>query len=121
MDNRTLLTIISILQDLAYAVAFLLAVGAAYLTLKQPRVKQWLNDAGPLATGVVFVALSALLYQAVSPIVVNLFALPRGLTSTSRETGFTASAQCLRGVLMLAGLVGGAWLLVKGRPPGSEE
>lgn len=115
MDNRTLSTVISVLQNLAYTIIFLLAVGAAYLTLKQSRIKQWLSDMGLLVTGVVFVVLSALLYQAVTPVVASLFAFLQGLTSTSRETGFTASAQCLRGVLMLTGLVGGAWLLVKER------
>jgi hypothetical protein len=52
VDNRTFLAIISITQDLAYAVTFLLAAGAAYLALRQPRVKLRLDDAGPLVTKV---------------------------------------------------------------------
>ncbi len=48
MSILTLSTIISILQDLPYAVVFLLCAGVSYLTLQQPRVKQWLTDAGTL-------------------------------------------------------------------------
>jgi hypothetical protein len=121
VDNRTFLTIISITQDLAYAVTFLLAAGAAYLALRQPHVKLRLDDAGPLVTAVVFVTLATLLYQGVSPIVGHLFAFPRGLISTNPDTGFTSSVQCLRGILVLAGFVAGAWFLIKGRAPAPGE
>ena len=121
MSNFTLSTIISVLQDLTYAVVFLLCAGVSYLTLQQPRIKQWLTDAGTLVNVVLFIILAELLYQAASPIISDLFALPRGLISSTHNAGFTASARCLSGVLVLVGLAVGSWRLVKENEVHDEE
>ena len=115
MTDITFSTIIQILQHLTYAVVFLLSAGAAFLALRQTQVQKWLADAGPLVQIVLFIALSALLYQAVSPIIGNVFAFAFGLLEYNRTAGFTASSRCLSGVLVLAGLVVGSWQLSKGR------
>ena len=112
MSDLTLSTIISVLQNLTYTVVFLLCAGVSYLTLQQPRVKQWLTGAGTLVNVILFIILAGLLYQAASPIISDLFALPHGLISSTRGAGFTASARCLSGVLVLAGLAVGSWRLV---------
>jgi hypothetical protein len=111
MSNFTLSTIITILQHLTYAVVFLLCAGAAYATITQQRVQQWLGDASALVKVVLFLALSALLYQAISPIVSDFYAFPRGLINSTSTAGFTSSAQCLSGVLVLLGLAFGSWRL----------
>lgn len=121
MSDLTLSTIIIILQNLTYAVVFLLSAGAAFLTLRQPRVRQWLNDASSLVHIVFFLALAALLYQAISPIITDLFAFPRGLINSSRTTGYTSSTQCLSGVLVLIGLAAGSWRLSRERKSRDED
>jgi|GEM_PF-6067234 len=115
MSNLTLSTIITILQNLTYAVMFLLCAGVSYMTLQQPRVRQWLNGAGALVQVVLFLCVATLLYQATSPIISKVFAFAHGLTNSSRNAGFTASTQCLSGVLVLVGLVVGSWQLAKQR------
>lgn len=112
MSDQTISTIFSIMQDLSYTVVSLLCAAASYLTLQQPEVKQWLGEAGTLAKIVIFIALAKLLSLALTPIVSDLFALPRGLLG--RDSGFTSTIQCLGGVLVLGGLAVGSWLLAKG-------
>ena len=121
MSDLTLSTIITILQNLTHTIVFLLSAGAAYLTLNQPRVRQWLKDTGVIVHVVLFLVLSTLLYQAISPIISDLFAFPRGLINSSRTAGFTSSAQCLSGVLVLIGLAFGSWQLSKGKEKESDE
>ena len=121
MSDLTLSTIISILQNLTYAIVFLLGAGAAYLTLNQPRVRQWLKGTGVIVHVVLFLALSTLLYQSISPIINDLFAFPRGLINSTRTAGFTSSAQCLSGVLVLIGLAFGSWRLSKEKKEREEE
>jgi len=111
MTDFTLSTSITILQHLTSAAVYLLCVGAAYLTLKEPRVRKWLRDAGILVNVVVLLALVALLYQSISPAIASLFAFPRGLLSPAPTSGFTASAQCLSGVAVLVGLALAGWRL----------
>ena len=119
MSNQTLSTLIAIVQDLVYTVVFLLCAAASYLTLRQPKVKQWLAGSGALVRAVLFIALATLLSQALTPIITDLFAFPWGLIH--RDSGFTASAKCLGGVLVLVGLVVGSWLLAKrSRGPGEN-
>lgn len=116
MSDLTLSTIIVIVQDLTYSIVFLLCIGAAYMTLKQPSVKRWLADASLLVNVVFLLALTTLLYQAISPVISDFLAFPQGLiNSGSRTAGFTASARCLGGVLILIGLVVGSWMLGKER------
>ena len=112
MSTQTISTIISILQDLSYTVVSLLCAAASYLALRQPKAKQWLGEAGTLVKIVIFIALAKLLSLALTPIVSDLFALPRGLLG--RDSGFTSTVQCLGGVLVLGGLAAGSWLLAKG-------
>ena len=111
MFDQTLSTLIAIVQDLAYTVVFLVCAAASYLTLQQPKVKQGLAGSGALARVVLFVALATLLSQALTPIVTDVFAFPWGLIH--RESGFTSSAKCLGGVMVLVGLAVGSWLLSK--------
>jgi hypothetical protein len=121
MSDLTLSTILTILQNLTYTIVFLLSAGAAYLTLSQPRVRQWLKGTGVIVHVVLFLVLSTLLYQTLSPIISDLFAFPRGLIDSSRTAGFTASARCLSGVLVLIGLAFGSWRLSKEKKEASDE
>ena len=116
MTQFTLSTVFTILQNLAYAVVFLLAIGAAYLTLKDDRVRTWLKGTQPLVRVVLLLSLAALVYQAVSPVVTDLFAFPRCLISSSASSGFTATTQCLTGIAVLCGLVFASWHLAKEGP-----
>jgi hypothetical protein len=109
MSDSTVSIAISVIQDLAYTVVFLICVAASYLTLQQPKVKAWLEGTGVLVHVVVFIVLAALLSMAVNPIISDLFAFPHGLIN--QANGFSVSVQCLGGVLGLAGLVVGGWLL----------
>lgn len=111
MSDYTLSIVINILQDLSHTVLFLLCTAASYLTLQQPKVKQWLNGASVLVKIVLFIAVARLLDLTLSPVITDLFALPRGLIG--RDSGFSSSIQCLGGILTLTGLVVGSWLLAK--------
>jgi hypothetical protein len=121
MSDLTLSIVITILQNLTYAIVFILSAGAAYLTLNQPRVRDWLRGAGVLVQVVLFLVLSTLLYQTATPILSDLFAFPRGLMDSSRTAGFVSSARCLSGVLVLGGLVFGSWRLAKSNKQGHDE
>lgn len=113
MSDLTFSTILTIVQDLAAAIVFLLCAGAVFLALKRPKVRQWLQGAGPIVDIVLFLAFSALVYQSLSPILYDLLAFPRGLISHDSTAGFTSSARCLGGLLVLVGLALGAWQINK--------
>jgi hypothetical protein len=114
MSNPTLSVTFGILRDLLYTAAFLACALVAYLTLQQPPAKQWLANGGALIRVVVFIILTELLVLPFNAIVGDLMAFPLGLIS--RSNGFSASIQCLGGVLALAGLAVGSWLLAKRSP-----
>ena len=102
---------LSILQDLAYTIVFLVSAAASYLALQQPKVRQWLDGTGVLVHVVVFIALANLLSMTANSIIRDLFAFPWGLISQSN--GFAASVQCLGGVLVLGGLILGSYQLAQ--------
>jgi hypothetical protein len=113
MSDYTLSVILSIVQDLTYTVLFLVCVVVSYFTLRQPKVKQWLAEAGLLVKAVVFVAVAALLYSAIDGPVYDILSFPRALIN--RESGFTASIQCFGGLAVLIGLAAGVGLLTRER------
>ncbi len=112
MSDQTIFIIINTLQDLSYTAVSLLCAAVSYLTLQQPKVRQWLGEAGALVKIVLFIVLTKLLSLALTPIVADLFVLPKGLLG--RDSEFVSSVQCLGGVLVLLGLAVGSWLLAKG-------
>ncbi len=110
----TLSTALSMLQNLVYALAFIGCAAAAYLALQQPRLKEWLGDSSVLVRIVLFIALTELLALPVNGIIGSLFALPNGLVN-QYNNGFIASVQCLVGLLMIASLAAGGWMLAQRR------
>ena len=114
MSDPTFSIIVGILRDLLYTVAFLICALVAYLTLQQPLAKQWFANSGALIRVVVFIILTELLVLPFNAIVGDLMAFPLGLIN--RSNGFSVSIQCLGGVLTLAGLAVGSWLLVQRSP-----
>lgn len=114
MGGSNVSTIVSILQDLLYTAVFLLCAAVAYLTLQRPLIKQWLASGGTLTRVVLFIILTELLVRPANAIVGDLLAFPIGLIN--RSNGFLVGARCLGGLLALAGLGIGSWLLVR-RPP----
>jgi hypothetical protein len=110
--STTLSIVLNIFQNLVHALAFIGCAVAAYLTLQQPRVKGWLEDSGFLVRIVFFIALTELLVLPVNSIIGSLFALPNGLVN-QYNNGFIASMQCLAGLLMIASLAVGGWMLAR--------
>ncbi len=110
--SSTLSTLLGALQTLAYILVFLGAAAVAYLVLQQPRVKQWLADAGVLVRVALFIALTGLLIVPINTLVGNLFSLPNGLVNHYSNILFSV-IQCLGGLLMLAALAVGGWLLAQ--------
>jgi len=119
MPDDVLSIIVSTLRDLSHTAAFLIGAVVSYLTLQQPKVKQWLAGAGALVRIAIFAALAVLLYLPLSYAVSDLFAFPTGLIN--EESGFYASARCLGGVVILAALAAGVVLLVKQAKEGDTE
>jgi len=112
--SNTLSIVLNIFQYLVHVLAFIGCAVAAYLALQQPRLKEWLAGSHLLVRVVLFIALTELLVLPVNSIISYLFALPNGLVN-QYNNGFIASMQCLVGLLMIASLAAGGWMLAKQR------
>lgn len=111
MSDDTFLTFIRIAQSLAFTVMFLISTVVVFFMFRQPKLKAWFDEVGVLAQIVAFIILSELVAQTVNIVISQLFALPIALVQTYDE--FFAGVQCFSGLLILAALVTGSWLLWK--------
>lgn len=111
MSDDAFLTFIRTAQILAYTGAYLISVVVIFFMFRQPKLKTWFDEVGTLAQVVAFIILSTLLAQPVETIVSNLFSFVIALVQSNDE--FLASVRCLNGLLILAALVAGSWLLLK--------
>ena len=91
-------------------------MAASYLTLQEPRVKQWLARFSMLVRLVVFIALAGILSTALNSVMSDLFAIPRSFVY--QESGIYSAFRCLGGLLVLGGLGYGCYLLLKGSASG---
>lgn len=105
---------VDVLQDLVRIIAFAACAFAAYLTLQQPPLQAWLAESRALVRVVAFIIITQLLAFAANAAIANLFVSPRGFSTVT--SGLVSSVQCLTGLVMLACLVGGAWLIAKRAP-----
>ena len=111
MSDDTFLKVIDVAHRLAHLVVFFTSAVVVLFAFQQEKVKKWLAEIGFLAQVIAFIILSQLLAQTISSIVYDFFAFPRALVQSYNE--LLAGVSCFNGLLMLAVLAAGSWLLWK--------
>jgi hypothetical protein len=119
MSNDRILYIIQIVQELAEILVFLGAGAASFFVLRQEKVKIWLLDTGKLVQIVVFLILTGALTSLGIRVIDALLGIFRAIVVSDMVVFYLV--QCLGGLLVLAGLIAGSFMLVRNPVKKNDE